>query len=261
MAGPTAASTPAKSQLKTSRIPVRQYLSSHQEIHCTTKATQPFADSSRSVHSVSVGTSSPRVLSSIGGASSEHHSTSLHHPTGVTMTQQYHPTGVTRTQQRQQQEHLSEVTATQQHYPTGVTMTQQHHPTIVMTTQQHPTGVMTTQQHHPTSVMTTQQHYPTGIMMQQHRPTGVTTTQQHYPTSIMMTQQSHPTGVTFTQQYHPTGVMITQANSVGNIYSSNLIHDAIPADNSLDISGGNRSTHTLHTNTCYTHITHTLYIL
>ena len=158
MAGPTAASTPAKSQLKTSRIPVRKY-SSHQEIRSTAhKVTQPFAESSKSLHSVSIGNSSPRVLSSIGGASSEHYSTSLHHPTVVTMTQK-----------------------------------QQHHPTVIMTAQHHHhTGVLGTQQHHPLGVMTTQQHHPIGVMTtQQHHPTGVTVTQQHHPTGAIVTQANN----------------------------------------------------------------------
>ena len=207
MAGPTAASTPAKSQLKTSRIPVRQY-SSQQEIRSTAhKVTQPFAASSKSIPSVSVGTSSPQLVSSIGGASGEHHNTSLHHPTGVTLTQK--------------QQHPTVVMATQQHYPTGVTMTQWHHPVGVMTTQP---GVMTTQ------------HRPTGIAMTQ--------LQNHFPE--MMTTHHHPTGVMNTHQHRPTAAVVTQTNNVGHINSTKFSHDATPADNSFDISSGNKRAHVIH---------------
>lgn len=202
MAGPTAASTPAKSQVKTSRIPVRQY-SSQQELHSTAhKVTQPFAEGSKSIPSVSVGISSPQLLSSIGAASSEHHNTFLHHPTGVTLMQK--------------QQHPTLMMATQQHYPTGVTMTQQHHPIGVTTTQQ----------------------YSTGVMAMQHLPPGVAMTQQNYYPEVITTHH-HPTGVTNTHQYHPTAAVVTQANNVGHINSTKFSHDVTPADNSFDISSGN----------------------
>ena len=155
MTGPTAASTPAKPQGRGSRIPVRHQL---QEPHPSHKATQPIIDS-RSVRSASVGYSSPRVPSSVGGAS-EHCSALLNHPTTVTqlptrvgVTQQHHPTRVTVTQQPP-----SGLTVTQQHHPIGVTVTYsntlmktQHHSTMT----EHP-HLAVTQQHHPTGVMTTQ---------------------------------------------------------------------------------------------------------
>ena len=139
--------------------------------------TRPFADSSRSVHSVSIGNSSPPLLSSVGGTSSEHRNTSLYHPTGVTLT-----------------EHPTVVMTTQQHHPTGVMMTQQHHPTGVMMTQQqhHPTGVMTTQQHYPTGVMTTQQHHSAEVMTgHQHHHTGVMITQANGVSHINSTKHNH----------------------------------------------------------------------
>ena len=152
MAGPTAASTPANSQLKTSRIPVRQY-SSQQEFS-THKLSQPFTDSNRSVCSVSVGNSSPPLLSSVSGVSSEHRNTSLHHHTGVTLTQR--------------QQRPTVVMTTQQHHPTGVMRTQQHHPTgVMMTQQQHSTGVLMAQQHHSSEKMTRHQHHHTGVMVTQ----------------------------------------------------------------------------------------------
>lgn len=174
VAGPTAASTPAKAQPKTSRIPVRQY-SSQQEIHH--KVTQPFADISRSVHSVSVGNSSPQVLSSVGGAGSEHYSTSLYHPAGVTMTQ------------KQQQQHPN------------VMINQHHHPTGIMMTQHHPTGVTVTQQNHSDEVMATQQHNPTGaVFTHQHHPSGVIMTQANGVGHVNSTRLSHdaiPVGNSF----------------------------------------------------------------
>ena len=249
MASPTAASTPAKTRLKTSRIPVRQHTSQQEINHSTHKTTQPFTDNSRSIHSVSVGNSSPRVLSSVGGASSEH-GTSWHHPTGVALTQQ-HPTGVTTPQQH----YTTGVTLAQQHHPTVVLRAQQHHTTGVMRTQQHdPNRVMTTQQYHITGVTMAQQHHPAVIMTTQHDPTGVMTTQQHHPTRVMTAQQQqHPIGVMTAQQHHPNGVMATQANSVGHI---NLGPDVIPAENSFDVNLGNESTYT-HTTPYHYMILHT----
>jgi len=155
--GPTAASTPAKLQGRGSRIPVRHQL---QEPHPSHKATQPIIDS-RSIRSASVGYSSPRVPSSVGGAS-EHCSTSLNHPT--TVTRQL-PTGVGVTQQH----HPTRVTVIPQHPPSGLTVTQQHHPigatvtysNTLLKTQYHSTmtqhpHLTVTQQHHPAGVMTTQ---------------------------------------------------------------------------------------------------------
>jgi len=146
MTGPTAASTPAKPQRRGSRIPVRHQL---QEPHPSHKANQPIIDS-RSVQSASIGYSSPRVPSSVGGAS-EHRSALLHHPTTVMqqLPTEHHPTRVTVTQ------------------PSGLIVTQQHHPmesNTMMKTQHHPTM---TQYPHPMGVTVSQQLHPKGVTMTQ----------------------------------------------------------------------------------------------
>ena len=180
VAGPTAASTPAKPQGRGSRIPVRHQL---QEPHPFHKATQPIIDS-RSVQSASIGYSSPRVPSSVGGAS-EHRSASLPHPTTVTQ----HP------------------------LPAGMGMTQHHHPTRVTVTQQHPPSGLTVTQQHGVSVT----HSDTLIKKQQQHPMGLTVAHsntlmktQHQPTMI---QYPHSMGATMTQQHYPMGVMMTQVNA------------------------------------------------
>ena len=151
------------------------------------------------------------MLSSLGGASSEHQNVSLPHPTGVTMTHKQHLTGIM---------------TSQQHNPTVVVTTQQHHPSrVTMTHEHHPTGVMTTQQHHPTGIITGQQHHSAEAMMG-----------------------------------HSTGVTVTQANSFGHINSAMLNHGIIPADNSPDISSGNKNTqshtsiHSMYTDTLLKHM-------
>jgi len=230
MAGPTAASTPAKPQGRSSKIPVRHQL---QEPQPSCKATQPIVDS-RSVQSASVGYSSPRVPSSVGGAS-DHCSILLHHPT--TVTQQPLPNGVGDTRQH----HPTRVTVAQLHPPSGLTVTQQQHHTGVTATQFN-SSIKTqqvTEQHHPTVVGAT--HSNTLIKTQHPYLVGAKATEQHHPTRIMMTQ-----------------VKTTQSDGAGR---DQVNYDTFDDENSLNFSTGkwcslHNDTHSSH---CTTHTPHAMY--